>query len=247
MRKFFTIFIFLTSPFLITAQSMIELDRPDQTETSSIVPKYYLQLESGYVYEKTNSTSTTQQFPSILTRYGLSENTELRFITEFNFNKINNIKENKFQPITVGFKTALGDNKGILPAVSFLGHLEIFVENDAGKKQIIPSFKLLFDSELTEGLNLGYNLGIVWDQDLTENYTYTMAISKTIHPKWTVFVESYGFISPIKRADHRMDTGITYFINDNSAIDIAAGKGLSSNSPSWFLSAGYSFRFDFNK
>lgn len=238
-----TVSIFLwTSASFLSGQETIELDRPDQTETSSIVPKSFLQIETGYVFEKLNSSENSHQFPTTLMRYGISKKTELRLITEFNFDKIDGFNENKFQPLIVGFKTALTEAKGIIPKISFLGQLELFAENEAGKKKIAPSFKLLFDNELGNGLSLGYNLGMEWDSNFNENYNYTIALGKSIDPKWNIFLESYGFVSPTISADHRLDTGLTYFINNNSAIDISFGKGLSSISPPWFLAFGYSFR-----
>lgn len=236
-----------TSTKLLNAQEAIELDRPDQTETSSIVPQNFLQIETGYVYEKINNTENSHFFPSILTRYGITNNTELRLITEYSFNKFGTLTENKLQPLVVGFKTSMIKAKGIIPQISFLGHLELFSENDLGEKKMVPSFKLLFDNDLAEGLSLGYNLGMEWDSNFSENYNYTVALGKSIGPKWNIFLEAYGFVSPTNSADHRLDTGLTYFINNNSAVDFSAGKGLSSASPSYFLAFGYSFRLNLRK
>ena len=199
-------------------------------------------MEIGYVFEKINSIDNSQQFPSILTKFGLTDNTELRLITQFNIDKVGGNNENKFQPVTLGFKTKFLPAKGLFPQISFLGHISLFSKNDLNQKRIIPDFKLLFDHNLTETLSLGYNLGMEWDNNLNENYTYTVTMAKSFTPKFSVFVEAYGFSSPDFKADNRIDAGFTYFINKNSAVDISAGKGLSAVSPFWFISGGYSFR-----
>lgn len=240
------IFLWLSFPFF-KAQERIELDRPDQTETSSTVPLHFFQMETGYAYEKINENENSQQFPSILFKYGIGKHTELRLITEFDMDKSFNQKQNKFQPVIIGFKTNLIEEDGIIPNISFLGHLSLFSKDDNGKNRSLPEFKLLFDNELSETLSLGYNLGVNWDNNLNENYIYTISLAKTITPKLNVFFESYGFISPFFKADHRLDSGFTYFLNKNSAVDISAGKGLSQISPNWFVSFGYSFRLDLKK
>ncbi|SFI52907.1 transporter [Halpernia frigidisoli] len=239
---------FLCSNFIFfKAQEKIELDRPDQTETSATVPLHYFQMENGYVYEQINKVENSQQFPGILFKYGIGESTELRLITQFNFDKIDDLKKNKFQPITLGFKTNLIKGKNKIPNISFLGHLSFFAKDDNGRNRIIPEFKFLFDYNLFETVSLGYNLGMEWDNNLNENYTYTFTIAKAVSPKLNIFVEAYGFVSPIISADHRLDGGFTYFLSNNSAIDLSAGKGLSKFSPDYFVSFGYSFRINLKK
>lgn len=90
-----------------TSQERIDLDRPDQTESSAIVPLNYFQMEAGYVYEQINNNENSQQMPSILFKYGITKNTELGLITEFDINKSFGKTQNQFQPLTIGFKTHL--------------------------------------------------------------------------------------------------------------------------------------------
>lgn len=168
-------------------------------------------------------------------------------ITELDSYKSQQGKQTTFQPITISFKTALIKHKGIIPDISFLGNLTLFSKDDNDRKRSAPEFKFLFDHELSKSLNIGYNLGMKWDNNLSENYTYTFTVAKAITPKINAFLEAYGFISPIFKADHRLDTGFTYFINNNSAVDISAGKGLSDISPDYFVSFGYSFRINLSK
>lgn len=247
MKKQILICLMLSLVPNFKSQERMQMDRPDQTETSSVVPKNYLQIESGYVYAQIKKGESSQQFPGVLTKFGIGKSTELRLITEVNFDISNSIRQNKFQPVTVGFKTALIEHSGFIPDISFLGHLTLFVKNDDGRNRTIPEFKFLFDHEISETFSLGYNLGMEWDNDFNENYVYTLTVAKTLTPKMNAFIEAYGYISPIFRADHRIDGGFTFFFNDNSAADISLGKGLSGNSPSYFLSFGYSFRVDLKK
>ena len=47
------------------AQQSIETDRPDQTEATSIVPIRFLQLESGFLFEKTDHNNIVSLHPTV--------------------------------------------------------------------------------------------------------------------------------------------------------------------------------------
>ena len=46
--------------------SPIQTDRPDQTESSSIVPAGMFQAETGFLYQKNNHNSTSYLAPTVL-------------------------------------------------------------------------------------------------------------------------------------------------------------------------------------
>src|SRR5687767_7409305 len=93
----------------------IETDRPDQTETASIVPKGYFQMENGFSIERTYP-GYVYTHPSTLWKIGVNENFELRVITEYiNIQLDPNPKVDGLLPVQVGFKSKLLDQKGIIP------------------------------------------------------------------------------------------------------------------------------------
>ncbi|MCK5171161.1 MAG: hypothetical protein KAQ75_14880 [Bacteroidales bacterium] len=80
-------------------------DRPTQTASAFIVPKGYFQFEDGFIYE--NETSETQNisYTSMLLRYGLFENIELRFVTEYYKIRSTGVFDiSGFSPVSVGAK-----------------------------------------------------------------------------------------------------------------------------------------------
>ena len=69
--------IFLAAIFIsIISQAQtlpdIQTDRPDQTECPFIVPVNYLQLESGFVFQKNNNNASEIAVPSVLTKLGIT-------------------------------------------------------------------------------------------------------------------------------------------------------------------------------
>jgi hypothetical protein len=66
----------------------VDTDRPDQTESSTLLPPRHLQLEFGVQYTNDGSASRTLESPATLIRLGVIERLELRFgiptiVTEF--------------------------------------------------------------------------------------------------------------------------------------------------------------------
>ena len=244
MRKlFFTLFF---CNFLFS-QETIQLDRPDQTETVFVVPKNYIQLESGFMYEKTTETDKHLHLPTILWKYGLNDKVELRIITEFSKTITNSENKYELQPVSLGFKTALIEEKGLIPKISFIGKAEIRKSEILQRKTITPAFRFTFQNNINDNTSLGYNLGMFWNEDLQETYLYTLAFGKTITPKLNYFVEIYGFFNPEQKADNRINGGFTYLVNKNFMLDTSAGIGLSEISTKYFISLGISYRIKFGK
>ena len=77
----------------------IQTDRPDQTECPFIVPKNHFQIETGVTYEKINTTEINFIYPTILSKFGISERFEVRLITELNTIKSNDNLLNLLQEL----------------------------------------------------------------------------------------------------------------------------------------------------
>src|SRR5690606_26159678 len=117
MRKI--IFIFLLTIYSnLKAQESIQTDRPDQTESTSITPTNFLQIETGLFFEKNSDQSTNYSHPTVLWKYGINENFELRMVTEFNSENFENKKMIGIAPLTFGFKAKLLKENKIIPNIS---------------------------------------------------------------------------------------------------------------------------------
>lgn len=224
----------------------IQTDRPDQTECPFIVPINYFQLENGFTYEKTNNESSQIVAPTILTRFGINDHFELRLITEFSIEDDFSNNISGINPILIGFKTRLFEEKGILPITSFIGHIGI---PKAGSKNFqtlyyAPEFRFTMQHTLSEKQSLSYNLGAEWNGETAEpTFIYTLTSGYTLTEKIGCYIEFYGFCPQLSKPDHRFDAGLTYLLNPNHQFDISGGFGLSKISPKYYLSLGYSFRF----
>lgn len=244
MKKL-TLFFFMSD--LLYSQETIQLDRPDQTETVAIVPKNYLQAEAGFLFEKVNTNESNYSLPSVLWKYGLNNIVELRLITEYSLSKDGLQNPYKLEPISIGFKTHLMEEKGIIPEISFIGHLSYIKNLTTERKNAVPSFRFTLQNTLSENTSLGYNLGIEWDETHQETYIYTLTVGSTITQKMSYYLEAYGFFNTLKTADQRIDGGFLYVINKDFVIDFSGGIGLSKISPKYFMALGISYRMNLGK
>jgi hypothetical protein len=224
----------------------IQTDRPDQTECPFIVPTNYFQLENGFSYEKTKPNSTEIVAPTILTRFGINDHFELRLITEYIIDKINSEKKSGFNPIMIGFKTRLFEEKGIIPVTSFISHISIPKAASKNFKTTFyaPEFRFTMQHTLSDKQSLSYNIGAEWNGETAEpTFIYTLTTGYSITEKIGGYIELYGFVPQIEKPDHRCDAGLTYLFNPNHQLDISSGIGFSKTSPKYYFSLGYSFRF----
>jgi hypothetical protein len=228
----------------------IQIDRPDQTECPFIVPEQYLQFESGFLLENENKETKNIEVPSLLWKYGFTKKLELRMITEFISN--DNFRKKSFglMPLTIGFKVHICEEKGIMPMVSFIGHLTtaMFASKKFQQQFSAPSFRFTLQNTVTKKITIGYNLGMEWNgKNALPTYIYTLTTGISLTEKISGYIEMYGFASNKLNADNRLDGGITYLINNDLIIDLSGGFGLSQVSPKNYIAFGISYRYKSKK
>lgn len=225
----------------------IQLDRPDQTECSFIVPKGYIQAENGFTYENISEDEKAIDHPTTLWKYGLSKKVEFRLITELVTEKQKGLTVSGLAPIKLGFKVNISQEKGIIPITSLIVHLVVpgIASPVFRSNYYAPSFRFTMQNTLSKKISLGYNLGAEWDEQTHKPvYIYTLTTGYAITEKLGSYLEVYGFLAKDELADHRMDGGFTYLINNNIMLDISGGFRITTSSPQNYISLGFSYRFN---
>lgn len=241
------LFLTVLFPMMIISQTSetIQADRPDQTETPHIVPAGMFQLESGFSYIKNETNSSSQYLPSALWKYGINDTFELRLITEFLNEEVNNNKTIGLKPIQIGCKIKISEEKGIIPKISFIGHLSI--PNTASSQYktdfYAPRFRFVMQHTLSDKFSLSYNLGGEWDGFTAQpTFIYTLTSGFSITDKLGSYIELFGFAPQKDKANHNFDGGFTYLINNNFMLDLSSGFGITENAPDYYVALGFSFR-----
>ena len=232
-------------------------DRPDQTESSAVVPYKSLQIETGFILENDKTGFHEQKsfaYNTTLLRYGLLENFELRLGLEYLGEEIeeegtsSSFTSSGLSPLYAGFKVSVAAEDGCWPEVAFLGGLVIpFTASDYFKPSYAAAnVRFAFSHTLSERFSLGYNLGAEWDGESAEpGYFYSVALGIGLTDKLGMFVESYGLLAEESESEHLLDAGFTYLIQPNFQFDLSGGLGLNDNAADNFVSLGLTYRLPY--
>ncbi|MBU2527170.1 MAG: transporter [Bacteroidetes bacterium] len=227
-------------------------DRPDQTEAPFVVPKNYLQVETGFMFEESSTGNTKTEsltYNTTLYRYGLLYNLELRLGLDWQQNKtfnqnISTEVSNGLAPVLLGFKTEIAQESGWLPQIGLLGAL--FIPGPASStletEDTGGEIRFSLAHTLSQRISIGYNLGVLWDgNNLGSAYFYTLAAGISLDKNWSVFAEIYGDFPENLESNHLWDAGITYLVSKSFQLDLSAGSSFSAEQD-YFISTGISFR-----
>ncbi len=251
------LFIVSTVLFLsLTANAQytekIETDRPDQTETPYLVPKKYLQAEFGFNAEKYRFDYTQFVHPTSLLKYGLTNSFELRLESNFLTQNLHSIPATKaniiLEPVELGTKVRLFEEKGLLPKTSIIAHvgLPFLASKEFQAEPATYTARISMQNSLSENVALGYNVGVEGGGGEPTAIIYTIAPGFNIGEKWYTYVEAFGSFSD-GIAEHNLDGGIAYFTSKNTKIDLSAGFGLGESSLKHYVALGFSFRLPTGK
>jgi hypothetical protein len=246
IKKIFYLFLICLSCNNIFGQEPIQTDRPDQTEGVFIVPKNYLQIESGFNLEKNKNTENTYFLPTTLLKFGLCKNFE--FQTEINaFSS----EERKYGilPISLGFKLNLLKEKGVLPEIALIGR---FMFKDLATNQFkgnenLPMFRFSFQNTITDKFSIGYNLGMQWEENVSKpSYVFTLSNGYAISDSFSIFAEFFNSTNE-KKNKQIVDVGFVKQLNDNFILDFAIGKHFNNEEQDFYALIGFTTRFNLNK
>lgn len=233
---------------------VIETDRPDQTETPFLTAKNHLQFEWGFTRTQIDKNNLDWVSPTLLSKYAFSKNFEVRLITELGtiVDKTSDTKYSGITPVQIGGKVRLIEEKGWVPKTSLIFHVAL--PKVAGKNfklnKAAPNFRFVMQNTISETMALGYNVGAEWDGFTKEpTLIYTFAPGFNLSDRLYYYIEAFGFI-PTNSGDfaqHSMDMGFAYKVNNDTKFDISGGMALNKYAPDWYFAIGGSIRFKLKK
>lgn len=155
-----------------TAQDdKIVTDRPTESQTAELVPKGFLQSETGIRKEAMTGADYNLLHPMALIKYGVSKKVELR--AELTGASEKEYSKNEFRyglkPVQFGFKTALLKGKGAIPQTTLYTMVGIprLASKDHQVSHVLPQVRLLMQNKFNEQIDLEYNIGAEWEGEQT--------------------------------------------------------------------------------
>lgn len=232
MNQYIFTFTFALFSYMAIAQTIVT-DRPDQTESSSTVPKGSFQIETGILVGFMDSDNVSEQqllLPSTLFRIALTDGLELRVVSQFESNNNKTLDEtiSGISDLEVGAKVQLFQNENVNTEIAFLSHLIL----PTGSKELTLDElgtinKLSVSHSLSESIGIGYNVGYNYFGEGKGDLTYSLAIGFGITDKLGAYIEPYGDLVEFDQHVSNFDAGFTYLIKDNLQFDFSLGTGIN--------------------
>jgi hypothetical protein len=232
----------------------IATDRPDFVESSAVVGKGRLQVETSVAGERDRdgplvlrSTAT----PTLL-RLGVSDSVELRVESDGLLHTWSEAAGSArgHADTSLGIKWHAADAQGNAPSIGILVHADL----PSGSAQfrgegIRPSLRLVGEWELPADMSLGIMPGIAsettGDGRRFGSGIFGLVIGKAWNPRFRSFVE----VSAPQVARARdggsvvsFDAGMAYLLTDNCQFDTAVSRGLNRRTPDLSWTVGLSFK-----
>ncbi|WP_207431458.1 transporter [Sabulibacter ruber] len=231
-----------------------ETDRPSFTEASSVVPRGYYQLETGFQYQKKKVDGFERKqwlYPQALLRIGVLKSAELRLEATFRQDDYRSgeslVQHHEgLSTVRVGTKIKVLDSQGAWPEMSLLGMLETPWGRDAFEpRQVVPEVMLLFTNKITEKVKFQYNAGFRRQKEegeMENQLEYSATLTGKLSQKFMLFAEFFGDKPKGSPAENQIDGGIQFMVLPNLQLDAVVGTGVSSHAPEMFAGGGISVR-----
>lgn len=227
-------------------------DRPDKTESASVVPAGWLQIETGFEFSSEkfdyNSELNSTNIAGTLFRFGVVDKLELRMGGTFLTEKIKTTgvekKTNGLADLMLGAKYSFVNEYPSIPDIALLFHLFLPVGGEEFKpSKTEPQAVISIAKSLTDFISLGTNIGRQYNSsDEKINYLYTITAGFSLSEKIGSFIEIYSELYPSAKPFISFGAGFTYLLLSNLQLDISGGNGLFHNSKFWYLGTGLSIR-----
>lgn len=238
----------------------IVTDRPDFVESSNVVGKGHVQIETSMAAERDRAAGVRERSVSTptLLRYGIGETIELRLETDGWSRQRTTIdtppssmRTGGIADTAIGVKWHVRDAQGAAPSLGLLLHADLpSGAADLRGHGVRPSLRLAAEWELPDEFSLGVMPGIASQTgDDSRRFTsgiFGIVLGKEWNARWRSFVElSAPQIARMRDGGTvaTADIGAAYLVNGHCQLDAALSRGLNSRTPDLSVTVGLSVKY----
>ncbi len=237
-------------------------DRPDFTESASVVPTGHLQLEAGYTFTRDRGDEGLRRdhaYPEALLRIGLTERVELRAGQSFLTTRTVPVPSGPSDRSTgaddlyLGMKIRLFDQRAGRPELALIAQATLPTGSDSvGARRTLPGLNVVYAWEVVPGLvslaaSTQGNLALDAADDDYLELTQSVSIGWSLTDRVGAFTEWFASFPAARRAGvsaaHSVDAGFTVKIGPGIQWDVRAGAGLSRAADGFFAGSGVAVRY----
>lgn len=240
------------------AGDTIATDRPDFVESSNVVGRARLQVETSFLLERDRSAGARSRVLSTptLLRVGAGDVLELRVETDGR--SIAHTAGNgeprssmaAWNDTAVGVKWHVDDGGGVLPSLGVLLHADLASGSAPVRGHgVRPSLRVVGEWELPDGMSLGVMPGIGAERnEAGARYRYGI-LGVVVGKELGTGVRAFAEIAMPQVAHVRdggtlatFDIGAAWLLSDTVQLDTMLARGLNRRTPDLAWTVGLSFK-----
>ncbi|MFN8276628.1 MAG: transporter [Chitinophagales bacterium] len=201
-----------------------------------------LQCETYFNFEAQGNQLTTA-VPSVLLRYGIIDQLEIRAgmdVQQFTDNESGSGKWG-VTPMQIGAKVRFNRARKLLPSFALTAGLTLPVIATARFRQTYYAPLLLLSAEQDFGsqLSFEYAVGLNWDADnFNRIWLASINMEYDFNSKSSVYADAYFIADPLNGNDLHADIGINRQLHRILLLDYSTGFGLTRAAPDFYTSLG---------
>ena len=205
----------------------VSADRPGMATGTDVMPFLKVQWETGFETYFTEEPGIL--LPTTMIRFGFTKFAELRLEYDGVLNRYESPKWGyEVQPLVVGTKVKVFDGYKWVPKVSLMANLAIpltRVPDGQPQPHTAPSLYLLFQNDVTDWFNIGYNVGAEWSGLSHIPSTFlALCLGFNIGERFGAFVESYNYFTRYGKrntgVECDLDLGFTCLVHPRVQLDL---------------------------
>ncbi|QYF95893.1 transporter [Massilia sp. PAMC28688] len=246
-------------PAIAADAEPIATDRPDFVESSNVVGKGRMQVESSVALERDSRggvRDTVWSTPTLI-RFGITDNVELRVESDGAVRQRSSAvgsaisTERGYADASLGLKWHAMDARDSLPSVGVLLHADLATGSRAFRDEgTRPSLRVVAEWELPNDVSFGIMPGLGYDKGNDRGEGTVFGILGVVAGKsWTDRLRSFVEVSSPRLArasrggtEASLTVGSAYLITNNCQLDAALSRGLNHRTPETSLTVGLSFK-----
>lgn len=228
-------------PTIAWAQTEVEFtaDRPGVGTGTGIVGKGKVMWEAGMAYDYEDGAKTLT-FCNSLFRYGVTSNWEMRIELNGLHTWSDDEHTTGLDAVNLATKVRMYEGEGAVPSIALLAGLSLPVGSKAFRpSHIAPSLTLLADHDVTDRLNIAYNVGLDWDGETASPTTFTaLCLGYQINDRLGAYVENYDYFAKGMKGQWNMDLGLNWMASRRVQLDVAGCFNMNHIKNSYGISFG---------
>ena len=209
-------------------QPTISADRPGMSTGTDVMPFLKVQWETGFEFYRTDRPQIL--LPTTMFRFGVTRFAEIRL--EYDGILSRNGRDlwlYDVQPLVVGTKVKIFEGYKWVPKISLMANLAIPLsrrpDNFAEVHHVAPSLYLLFQNDVNDWFNIGYNVGVEWSGwDANPATFLALCLGFNITDTFGAFLESYNYFLTLGKhntlVECDLDFGFNWTVHPRVQLDL---------------------------